>query len=95
MDFAFLDADDNEVHRCAWALLAEQDPREVAWWVIATWERWKSLGYLPFDGDLGDQPAWLTEAIGIVEREVRRRESEAAARDRDQLQRVIERSRDR
>lgn len=55
--------------RCPVALVLEGPLGEGAFGWIATWKRWRKWGLLPYDGDLGDQPAWLAEGLMLVDRE--------------------------
>jgi hypothetical protein len=44
--------------RCPWPRI---DPE--AWTLFGVWSDWKSCGLLPDSGAIGDQPAWVVEAI--------------------------------
>lgn len=35
--------------------------------MLAGWSRWKRLGFLPWPGEIGDQPAFLVQAFELIE----------------------------
>lgn len=47
--------------RCPWSA-----PDEV-WECIGWWSDWKTYGMLPWDGEMSDQPAFVVQAVQLVE----------------------------
>lgn len=41
-----------------------------SWVAYSWWSEWKAAGLLPFPGAIGDQPAYVTEAILVCENAV-------------------------
>jgi hypothetical protein len=49
-----------DVRRCPKSILTEE-----IWQVVRWWMEWKEYQTLPFSGGMGDQPAYVCEAITI------------------------------
>lgn len=53
---------DPELRRCP---VSQIDPAAVA--LLEAWRDWQSLGVLPYDGSIGEQPQFVLEAFAIFE----------------------------
>ena len=47
---------------CPWRAVSEE-----AMSAVGLWRAWKVFGLLPYDGELTQQPAWVSEAFALCE----------------------------
>ena len=54
-------------NRCPIAFVRGSSYGDAAFEAVALWERWRWWKVLPYDGGMGRQPAWVAQAIEVVD----------------------------
>lgn len=74
------------LRQCPRSLVVDQVQHD-----LRIWEEWKTLGLLPCEGEMRDQPAWVVDVVQRAERTVASISAEQRARAEEQAKREADR----